>query len=139
MAEDASGDDRDDRDGRDWQSEGPRDATAEDWQTDRDDAPTPDDGADAPGRRDGDDDSGHIGAGGDRAERDRIPIDLSGPDDDREWGDEPADTDEEGYVPEPSSTPIEAGDPTLEHAIFVLLGAIAMILVIIRLLALPLG
>lgn len=43
------------------------------------------------------------------------------------------DTDE--YGPEPSSTPIERGTPTLEGAVFVLLGALSMIVVIGRMIA----
>ena len=78
----------------------------------------------------------------DRVERadedDRIPLDLSGA------GDEDDDTtatvtESDGYTPEASSTPIEPGDPDLENALFVLLGVIAMVLVIARLLMLPLG
>ena len=65
----------------------------------------------------------------------RIPLHLSTGDD----GDaEPAaETDE--YLPEANSTPIEPGTPDLENALFVLLGALAMVLVIARLLMLPLG
>ncbi|WP_265110378.1 DUF7312 domain-containing protein [Halosolutus halophilus] len=140
MADDASGDDRDDRDGRDVQSEEPPDVTASDWNTDRndrnDDTATfeavEDDPTGEPNRRDADDGTDRA-SDDDRGDRDRIPIDLSGSDD------ESADAADEGYVPEPSSARIEPGDPDLEHAIFVLLGAIAMVLVIIRLLALPLG
>lgn len=42
-------------------------------------------------------------------------------------------------APEASSTIIEAGTPTLENALFVVLGAIAMLLVIVRLVSLGLG
>lgn len=66
----------------------------------------------------------------------RIPLDLSGTESD---GDDAADresdlveSEDDPYAPEPSSTPIEAGDPSLESAVFVLLGAIAMILVLFR-------
>ncbi|SDD19792.1 hypothetical protein [Natrinema hispanicum] len=69
-----------------------------------------------------------------RANDDRIPLDLSGSDDD-----DAAATESNGYTPEASSTPIEPGDPDLENALFVLLGAIMMVLVIARLLMLPLG
>lgn len=62
---------------------------------------------------------------------DRIPIDLSGGSDDRDTDDDAAEDDE--YGPEASSTPIEGGDPDLENALFVLLGAVAMMLVIVRL------
>ncbi|UTF53529.1 DUF7312 domain-containing protein [Natronosalvus rutilus] len=35
--------------------------------------------------------------------------------------------------PEPNSQPVRSGDPSLEGAVFVLLGAIAMVLVMVRL------
>lgn len=63
------------------------------------------------------------------SERDRIPIDLS---DDRSEQDSTPEDDDDVYAPEPSSAPVEAGEPTLEHAVFVLLGAIAMLLVVVR-------
>lgn len=44
-----------------------------------------------------------------------------------------AGADEDRVVPEPSSAPIEAGQPDPENVLFVVLGAIAMVLVIIRL------
>jgi|AntDeeMetageno50_2_1112565.scaffolds.fasta_scaffold02970_2 hypothetical protein len=76
---------------------------------------------------------------GDRTDRDgpdegwdRIPIDLSGGSDDRETDEDDAFEGDE-YGPEASSTPIEGGDPDLENALFVLLGAVAMMLVIVRL------
>ncbi|MEY7848609.1 hypothetical protein AB7C87_05330 [Natrarchaeobius sp. A-rgal3] len=65
-------------------------------------------------------------------ERERIPIDLSGepePDDEQ-------DEEEEVYAPEPSSTPIESGDPSIENVLFVLLGVMAMILVIFHVISL---
>ena len=70
-------------------------------------------------------------------EPDRIPLDLS--DRPREDAGEPgAESDRRG--PEPSSTPVEPGEPSLENAIFVLLGAVMMILVILRLVSLfPVG
>ncbi|MFA9415787.1 hypothetical protein [Natrinema sp. HArc-T2] len=75
----------------------------------------------------------------DRVERadedDRIPLDLSAND----GANDATETESDGYTPEASSTPIEPGDPDLENALFVLLGAIAMVLVIARLLMLPLG
>ncbi|WP_207590805.1 DUF7312 domain-containing protein [Halomontanus rarus] len=79
---------------------------------------------------------------------------------DREWGRIPIDTDEydsdsdsEGgsddepdppedddpFAPEPSSTPIEPGEPTLENALFVVLGAVAMVLVLFQLVSLGIG
>lgn len=99
--------------------------------------------SDGPDSRDGRDDGPDVqpartpdatgsGWGGD----DRIPIDLSGSDTEQESTDT-GESDE--YAPEPSSSPIEPGDPDLEHAAFILLGAIAMVLVIVRVLALPLG
>jgi hypothetical protein len=71
------------------------------------------------------------------ADRDRIPIDLS----DSSRADESAGDDEpieDEYAPEASSTPIEAGDPDLENALFVVLGAIATVLVLVRLIVIPL-
>lgn len=65
---------------------------------------------------------------------DRIPLDLSTSDDDDATA-----TESDEYTPEASSTPIEPGEPDLENALFVLLGAIAMVLVIARLLMFPLG
>ncbi|WP_255194383.1 DUF7312 domain-containing protein [Natronobeatus ordinarius] len=70
------------------------------------------------------------------AEHERIPIDLA----DRPRGDEAVDDDSDPYGPEPSSTPVEPGDPSLENAIFVFLGAVLMLLVIVRLVSLlPFG
>ncbi|WP_408957303.1 hypothetical protein [Natrinema sp. 74] len=67
---------------------------------------------------------------------DRIPIDLS----DSSETDEPTETDDgDEYVPEANSTPIEPGDPDLENVLFVILGAIAMVLVFVRLISIPLG
>ncbi|SEW21763.1 DUF7312 domain-containing protein [Natrinema salifodinae] len=74
----------------------------------------------------------------DDGDRNRIPIDLSGSRDDD--SDETDETGTEGeYVPEDSSTPIEPGDPDLENALFVLLGAVAMVLVLVRLVMIPMG
>lgn len=79
---------------------------------------------------------------------------------DQEWGRIPIDADEhesegglsDGFEdeadpteaddlpgPEPSSTPIKPGNPTLENALFVVLGAIAMGLVLFRLVSLGIG
>lgn len=66
----------------------------------------------------------------------RVPLDLSG-DDDTAADDGDADGDDQ-YAPEPNSTPIEPGDPDLESAIFVVLGAVAMTLVLLRVMTLPL-
>ncbi|AGB36475.1 DUF7312 domain-containing protein [Natronococcus occultus] len=69
---------------------------------------------------------------------DRIPIDLSsydagaGADGTTETEDE----EDDPYAPEPSSTPIHPGTPSLESAVFVLLGAVAMLLVIARVVSL---
>ncbi|WP_226481047.1 DUF7312 domain-containing protein [Natrinema amylolyticum] len=69
---------------------------------------------------------------GDRDDdRDRIPLDLSDSSDDASASD---DDEADDYAPEASSTPIEPGDPTLENALFVVLGVIAMVLVLVRLL-----
>lgn len=65
------------------------------------------------------------------ANSDRIPLDLSSGADGNE------DDADDHYAPEPSSTPIERGDPNLENAAFVVLGALAMILVIVRMVSLP--
>ncbi|GAB7018387.1 DUF7312 domain-containing protein [Halostagnicola bangensis] len=66
----------------------------------------------------------------------RIPIDLAS-DDDRtaESADADARSDDEddAHRPEPSSTPVVPGDPSLEGAVFVVLGAVAMVLVMFRL------
>ncbi|ELY78009.1 DUF7312 domain-containing protein [Natrinema gari] len=63
--------------------------------------------------------------------RDRIPIDLSGP------GTADGGADAAEHAPEAGSTPIEPGDPDLENALFVVLGAIATVLVLARLLGVP--
>ncbi len=55
----------------------------------------------------------------------------------RDGDDRSAEIDEsDSFGPEPNSTPVEPGDPTLENATFVLLGAISMVLVMLRLAAL---
>lgn len=41
--------------------------------------------------------------------------------------------------PEPNATPVVPGRPSPEHALFVLLGAIAMVLVLLRAAAIALG
>ena len=70
----------------------------------------------------------------------RIPIDIDGiHEDDRtnsRTDDAANENDVDPYGPEPSSTPIEAGDPSLENALFVLLGAILMLAVVARLVSL---
>ncbi|SDJ97483.1 DUF7312 domain-containing protein [Natronorubrum texcoconense] len=65
----------------------------------------------------------------------RVPLDLSGgPDEDDADADGASDADEDDpYAPEPSSTPIEPGDPSLENILFVVLGAVAMVLVMFQL------
>ena len=60
-------------------------------------------------------------------ERERIPIDRT----ERAQDDESAQ-----FGPEPSSTPVEPGEPSLENAVFVLLGVVLMVLVILRLVSL---
>ncbi|NGM69633.1 hypothetical protein G6M89_11550 [Natronolimnobius sp. AArcel1] len=71
------------------------------------------------------------------AEQDRFPLDLSRDESDAADEDESEDEDDP-YGPEPSSTPVVAGDPDLENAVFVVLGAVMMLLVIARLVSLPL-
>ncbi|QLG50869.1 DUF7312 domain-containing protein [Natrinema halophilum] len=67
---------------------------------------------------------------------DGIPLDLSDSSDaDAGGGTQP----EDEYAPESNSTPVEPGEPDLENAVFVLLGAIAMLLVLLRLVSIPLG
>ncbi|WP_254763053.1 DUF7312 domain-containing protein [Natrinema marinum] len=68
-------------------------------------------------------------------EANSTPIDLSGSSE----ADEEGDADEDAYTPEANSTPIEPGDPDLENVLFVILGAIAMVLVFVRLISIPLG
>ncbi|MDJ1431093.1 hypothetical protein [Halostagnicola sp. A-GB9-2] len=78
------------------------------------------------------------GSGDEQSDEDwgRIPIDLGreddgaaeSPDADAESVDE-----DDPHRPEPSSTPVVPGDPSLEGAVFVVLGAVAMILVMFRL------
>ncbi|MFC4436841.1 MULTISPECIES: DUF7312 domain-containing protein [Natrialbaceae] len=114
MAGDASGGRRDETDG-----------SQEPLATDRDASNTTEEGwnvtdSDADGRP---------------ANSDRIPIDLSSGADGNE--EDPEDDADDPYAPEPSSTPIERGDPSLENAAFVVLGALAMILVIVRVVSLP--
>ncbi|EMA41781.1 DUF7312 domain-containing protein [Halobiforma nitratireducens] len=75
-------------------------------------------------------------------DRERIPIDLSRGSDESDVTDdieedESEQQEDDPYAPEPGSAPIEAGDPDLEHALFVVLGAVAMILVIARVVILP--
>ncbi|MCU4975082.1 hypothetical protein OB955_20490 [Halobacteria archaeon AArc-m2/3/4] len=72
----------------------------------------------------------------------RIPIDVDEGADNRTDPAESSnddDTEEEVFGPEPSSTPIESGAPSLENALFVVLGAIAMGLVLFRLVSLGIG
>ncbi|WP_440766009.1 DUF7312 domain-containing protein [Natronorubrum sp. DTA7] len=65
----------------------------------------------------------------------RVPLDLSdASDEDEPTGDGTGDADEnDSYAPEPSSTPIEPGEPSLENVLFVILGAVAMVLVMFQL------
>ncbi|ELY51223.1 DUF7312 domain-containing protein [Natronococcus jeotgali] len=74
---------------------------------------------------------------GSASDGDRIPIDLSSDaarDGERRTHDE---SEDDPYGPEPSSTPIEPGDPALENVLFVVLGAAAMLLVLVRVVSLP--
>lgn len=73
-------------------------------------------------------------------QRSRIPIDVNALHEDeltdsRATGSE-HENDVDPNVPEPSSAPIEAGDPNLENTLFVLLGAILMLAVVARLVSL---
>ena len=81
-------------------------------------------------------DDGNGPVAGDDGDEYRIPLDLSR--DDATGNDRDPDEDEDQYAPEPSSTPIEPGDPDLENVIFVFLGAVAMALVLFRIMSLPL-
>lgn len=78
---------------------------------------------------------------------DRIPMNLGGWKEETAIADEP-DANEDGDVedeseefvgPEPGSTPIEPESPSLENAVFVVIGAIAMVLVLARLVSLGFG
>lgn len=82
------------------------------------------------------------GSDSERGRRDdeayRVPLDLSGSAADDDWGADEADAtanddEDDPYAPEPSSTPIDPGDPSLEHALFVVLGIVAMVLVMFQL------
>ncbi|AFZ71902.1 DUF7312 domain-containing protein [Natronobacterium gregoryi] len=74
------------------------------------------------------------------AETDRIPMNLSRDDSDPTTTDPGDDENDETdpYAPEPGSARIEAGEPTLENVVFVLVGAVAMVLVIAHVVSLPL-
>ena len=72
----------------------------------------------------------------------RIPMNLGGREEPPSNVDEPEedDEDDEEHVgPEPGSAPIHAEEVTLENVVFVLLGAVSMVLVLVRLLSLGLG
>lgn len=56
---------------------------------------------------------------------DRFPVDLE---------DDTDDEADDAVGPEPNSAVVEPGDPSLENALFVLLGAIAMTVVLVRVL-----
>ncbi|WP_049926151.1 DUF7312 domain-containing protein [Halopiger goleimassiliensis] len=156
MADEASGEDRDDTDDQRHQSSAPTDRRSEpddspfdggDWnpshrplsdeeprrerETDRD--------SEAAGWNHGwiderDEHEEHDG----RAARDRIPIDLSRDESEGENEEENEDADEDEYAPEPNDAPIEAGDPSLENVLFVLLGALVMLALIARVVSIPL-
>lgn len=61
--------------------------------------------------------------------RDRIPVDPGSSATNGSDVDEATDADDSRY-PEPSSTPIRSGSVDPEHAVFVLLGALAMLAVL---------
>lgn len=70
-------------------------------------------------------------------ERDRIPVATA---DERnqytkqgQSAEEPVSTDEEAFGPEPSDRIIEPGSPSLENAIFVVIGAVLMVIIMFRL------
>ena len=135
MADDAAGTDDAGEDDRRSSTPGPDAHRSSDERPTRDDR-EPTDRRDRFARDDGpsgsvvDDDSDEY----------RIPLDLSR-DDDATRDDRDPDGAEDGddqYAPEPSSTPIEPGDPDLENVIFVFLGAVAMALVLFRIMSLPL-
>lgn len=141
MAGDASGPDGRDDDARDVDAGTGSDRADED----RDDGAfvfgdvRPGDGGRAdehPGAEDAED--GEPSSESRSAERERIPLDLSDrPRVDPDGAKVHGEGDEEERIgPEPSSTPVESGTPTLENAIFVLLGAVLMMLVIVRLVTL---
>ena len=72
---------------------------------------------------------------------DRIPMNLGGRDEQASTFDDPETGDDEGQKedaigPEPGSAPIEREELCLENVVFVLLGAITMILVLVRLVSL---
>ncbi|WP_254528089.1 DUF7312 domain-containing protein [Natrinema gelatinilyticum] len=81
-------------------------------------------------------DSESADASGGEGTWDGVPLDLSGSSDDGTSADPDL---EDEYTPEANSTPIEPGDPDLENVLFVLLGAIGMVLVLLRLITIPLG
>ncbi|ELY42964.1 DUF7312 domain-containing protein [Natronorubrum tibetense] len=94
----------------------------------------------SPGDKDRLEDNGYV-EGNDRVGRPertddeyRVPLDLSdAPDEDETSADGADDADgDDPYAPEPSSTPIEPGDPSLENILFVILGAVAMLLVMFQ-------
>lgn len=65
----------------------------------------------------------------------RVPLDLSDTADDSVESDA---ADDDPYGPEPSSTPVEPGDPELENILFVIFGALAMLLVVFQVVSIPL-
>ena len=153
MADEASGNDRDEGDDADEFTASPTDPTTRrvDRETDHtwqpsnrpisSDEDTTDEYVDS--SRPGSATSSHDGfddSSGEPEDRTRIRLDLSREEDredhssDDQWDD---DDDDDPYGPEPSSAPIEAGEPHLENVVFVLLGAIAMILVMVRVVAIP--
>ena len=76
----------------------------------------------------------------------RIPMNLGGWEDETSVAEESDgdsededDEDDEFPGPEPGSTPIEPESPTLENAVFVVLGMVAMVLVLARLVTLGFG
>ncbi|MXV60846.1 hypothetical protein GS429_01915 [Natronorubrum sp. JWXQ-INN-674] len=142
MADDASGNDGDDRGepsptSPDVQnSDGEQNRPGDSWRTsEQDTRNTPDEWISADTGVEADDSDDEY----------RVPLDLSpetektepaGSDADEGAGD--GEEEDDPYAPEPRSTPIEPGDPDLEHTVFVFLGAIMMALVMFQVISIAL-
>ena len=73
---------------------------------------------------------------------DRIPMNLGGQDGRESTSDDPeteAEDDEDAIGPEPGSAPVEREELCIENMVFVLLGAITMVLVLVRIVSLGFG
>lgn len=140
MADDASGDGSDENEGRQEPSATEPDRDEHGWNA-ADESTTPDDGFTVGFEDASSTDSGvgaderNTGVTDDHGSgRDRIPLDLSSDADETATS---AEEEPDPYAPEPSSAPVEAGNPDLENAMFVVLGAAAMILVVLRVVSIP--